>query len=361
MSKYFKKTYFICEIRNEIKNFNTKLDTNKAEPIKISFNIAKSTILSNLTNLIKDNLNLARMVTKKSVVLIHSSMIWFTPVLPILSIKSSYLVSYVATNQEEVAKLQSSRTGISNTFKSTLTLLYGWLVLNLSDSILIRGDIAKYKKYGINKLHESRPIISLSKNKFSSRNDTCNGKEITLLYVGGIYERKGIDVLIKAFSNLVEKANHKSLRLKIIGGTKQQLLRILSQPIKSDIYERIEFLGWIDNNDKLAEEYLASDILVVPSLIAEGQPRVIDEGMYYRIPIIATDLGYGNSFKNRENILFIKPNSVEDLEKAIEEIVSSEQLRTRIIENGKKRMEHLNTYSAARQHAEIFLGLKKHE
>jgi len=283
-------------------------------------------------------------------------MIWFAPILPVLSAKSGHLMGYIASNHEDVARLQSSREGISNIIKSKITLLYGKMILSLSNSILVRGDTFEYLKYGTHKVHESKPIISLSQKAPRCRNDTCCKKNITILYVGGIYKRKGIDVLIAAFSNLIEKINSKNLYLKIVGGTAQQLEYVTSKPLRFDARNRTKFLGWIDNDDRLAEEYLSSDILVIPSLIAEGLPRVVDEGMYYCMPIIASDLGYGNSIKHKKNIFLVKPNSVNELENALESIIFDERLRKRLIQNGKKRMETIKACSAPKQHAKIILG-----
>ena len=354
MSTYFNKVYFICHVRNNHEIFNTKLNINKVEPIRISDNIGENTILHQFVNLLKDQIKIAKLVTKNTAVIINSPMIWFTPILPILSAKCGHLMGYIASNHEDVARLQSSKEGISNIIKSKITLLYGKMILTLGDSILVRGDIFKYQKYGVNKLYESKPIISLIEKKSCSRNDTCNEENITILYVGGLYERKGIGVLIRAFSNSIKKINNKCLKLKIVGGIEPRLARAISKAKKLNIYDKTKFLGWIDNDDGLADEYLSSDVLVIPSLIAEGLPRVIDEGMYYCIPIIATNLGYGSSLEHKKNIFFIKPNSVEELEKALKEIISNDKLRKRMIKNGKKRIKNiLKTCSAAKQHAKI--------
>lgn len=354
MSTYFNKVYFICHVENKHGIYNTKLDVNKVEPVRISDNIGKNTILHQFVNLLKDNIKIAKLVTKRMAVIIISPMIWFTPIFPILSVKCGHLMGYIASNPEDVARLQSSGGGVSGTIKSKITLLFVKMSLILSDSLLVRGDIFRYQKYGASKVYESKPIISLSEKNPYSRNDTCNEENITILYVGGLYERKGIGVLMRAFSNLIKKINNKCINLKIVGGKEQHLERAISTLQKLNIYDKTQFLGWIDNDDRLADEYLSSDILVIPSLIAEGLPRVIDEGNYYCIPIIATDLGYGSSLEHKKNIFFIKPNSVEQLEKALEEIISNDKLRKRMIKHGKKRIKNiLKACSAAKQHAKI--------
>ena len=356
ISKYFDKTYFLCFFHKNKNYFNTKLDTNKVEPVEIGFN-PRANSLSQLWCLVKDQIRLAKLVTKRTGVIIDSPMIWFTPILPLLSIKSGHLSGYMAGNPEGIARLQSSEGGISGIIKSRITILFGKLITNLSDSILVRGDISQYQKYG-SKVHEAKPIIVLSEEQSQVNMDRCSRKNITILYVGGLYKRKGIDVLISTISNLIKKniPNDKSWNLKIIGdGAERGNLLLKAKEL--GIANKTEFLGWIDDTNRLAIEYISSDIFVLPSKEAEGFPRVIDEAMYYGLPVVTTDLGYGNSLGHKKNIFFIKPDSVIELEKAIEEVINNDGLRKKMIENGKKRMENImGEESAAEQHARIVRG-----
>ena len=232
MSTYFDKVYFMCHVVNKHEIFNTKLDVNKVEPVRIYDNIGKNTILHQFVNLLKDNAKIAKLVKKSTAVIIISTAIWFAPIFPILSAKCGHLLGYIASNPEGVARLQSSGMGISNTIKRKITFLFGKMIVTLSDSLLVRGDVFRYQKYGSRKVYESKPIISLSEKKPYSRNDTCNKENITILYVGGLYERKGLDILMKAFSKLVRKNNYNHLSLKIVGGRKDQLELFVSKSSK---------------------------------------------------------------------------------------------------------------------------------
>jgi glycosyltransferase involved in cell wall biosynthesis len=163
---------------------------------------------------------------------------------------------------------------------------------------------------------------------------------------------------MNAISNLIEKdiLNERTLHLKIIGdGAEHNNLLLKAQELNID--NKTEFLGWIDDPERLAIEYISSDIFVLPSKEAEGFPRVIDEAMYYEIPVVTTNLGYGNSLEQKKNIFFIEPNSIVELEKAIEEVITNDGLRRRMIENGKKRIENImGEESTAEQHARIVKG-----
>jgi glycosyltransferase involved in cell wall biosynthesis/predicted SAM-dependent methyltransferase len=356
ISKYFDKTYFLCFFHKNKNYFNTKLDTNKVEPVEIGFD-PRANSLSQLWCLVKDQIRLAKLVTKRTGVIINSPMIWFTPILPLLALKSGHLCGYMAGNPEGIARLQSSEGGIANIIKSKITILCGKSISILSDSLLIRGDISPYQKYG-SKLHESKSIMVLTRKQSQVGNDTCNRKNVTLLYVGGLSKNKGVDVLIRAFSNLTknDSLNKKTFKLKIIGdGSEYTKLRATAHEL--NVNDKTEFLGYIDDQERLALEYSSSAIFVLPTITTEAGPRVVDEAHYYGVPVIATNHRYGNSFEHKKNIFFVIPNSVMELEKAIEEIIKNDGLRRKMIGNGKKRIEKvMGNESAAEQHARIVRG-----
>jgi glycosyltransferase involved in cell wall biosynthesis len=353
ISTYFDETYFVPGyIKNGKEVFNSELDTTKVIPVRISYTPKKKSLGSLFVNLIKDQIKLIKLITKDSTIIIDSTMIWFTPILLFLPLLSGHLACYVASDHRSVSKFQYSKKSIFDKVKSRITLLFGELTLRISDSILVRGDSSRYKKYGKDHVYESQPIISLI-NDYPLREDTCQTESITILYVGRLLKIKGISVLLEAFSKISKNqvSDKNRFTLKIVGnGEEYHFLRIRAQEL--EILEKTLFLGWIDDDALLAKEYLSSDIFVLPSLKFEGSPRVINEAMYYCLPIITTDLGYGSSLIHKEDVYFIKPNSIKELEIAIKEIISNDKLRTRLIKNGRKRMKQ-NYTSTARQHAEI--------
>lgn len=357
ISKYFDKTYFVCRIMYNMGNLKTVLNLDKVELIKVSWGSVEN-ILTQFISLLKDQLKLIKLVTKRTAVIINSPRILFTPILLFLRIKSGYLLGYMGNNPKGVARLYYLKGGMSNIIKGKITILFGKLTSIFSDSLVVRGDISQYQRYG-NKVHESKPIIVLSKRPSFKRGETCNKENITIIYVGGLYKNKGVDILINAFSSLIEKdISNKPLYLKIIGdGEEYNNLFLKSKRL--NLNNKIEFLGYIDNPERLAREYLSSDIFVLPTRITEGMPRVVDEAMYYGLPVILSDIGYSGSLEHKKNVFFIKPGSFIDLEKAIEEIIKNDGLRRKMIENGKKRIENIiGGDPAADQHAKIIKGNK---
>ena len=102
----------------------------------------------------------------------------------------------------------------------------------------------------------------------------------TLLYVGQLVPRKGVDLLIRA----IAKTPH-SLHLRIIGsGPELERLEALSTTLSVDA----DFVPWIDDMSQLRKEYLAADYFVLPSL-ADEWGLVVVEALSQGTPVLGSD------------------------------------------------------------------------
>lgn len=105
---------------------------------------------------------------------------------------------------------------------------------------------------------------------------------ITLLFIGQLIRRKGVDTLIKAFN--LAKEERKDLHLLIVGdGPERDALEEYCQQF--DIRD-VHFTGWVDEDVK-NQMYLASDIFVLPTR-RDIWGLVINEAMCFRLPILAS-------------------------------------------------------------------------
>jgi glycosyltransferase involved in cell wall biosynthesis len=212
----------------------------------------------------------------------------------------------------------------------------------------VRGDKSQYESYG--NVHESKPIISIAE----SSDDTRTGDEFRFLYVGGLYERKGLDVLLKAFAQVVTE--YEDVQLRIIGdGEQRKAIEQLAESL--NIKNHIMFEGYIDDSTELAKMYHQSDVLVHPARRGEGFPRVIDEAHLYGLPVIATDLDhFSNSLTDGENVLLASSDSVSSLANELQSILQNPEMREKLAKNGQARVADLRHESAADQHAAIIKG-----
>jgi glycosyltransferase involved in cell wall biosynthesis len=107
------------------------------------------------------------------------------------------------------------------------------------------------------------------------------GGERIIGYIGQLIRRKGIDTLIRAFSELP----FTNRRLCIVGEGPQRA-ELESLAVRLGEAERVRFLGY--RADRIA--FLRGfDAFVLPSAL-EGTPRCLLEAMAVGIPVIATDI-----------------------------------------------------------------------
>jgi len=99
-------------------------------------------------------------------------------------------------------------------------------------------------------------------------------------------EKKGIDVLLKAFSSLT--GDHPELELRLIGdGPITPDLKRLADEL--GLLERVSF-GGLATPVEIADELRASDLYVLSSL-SENMPLAVLEALCCGIPVAATDVG----------------------------------------------------------------------
>lgn len=111
----------------------------------------------------------------------------------------------------------------------------------------------------------------------------------TILFIGQLYPRKGVDYLLRAFKKVLEM--YPEARLQIVGEdmTPNQEYRPLYQKLAQEqgIQDKVTWLGYrTDVPDLLAQ----SEIFVLPAL-EEPFGRVVIEAMSASVPVVATEVG----------------------------------------------------------------------
>jgi glycosyltransferase involved in cell wall biosynthesis len=143
----------------------------------------------------------------------------------------------------------------------------------------------------------------------------------TFLAVGALCPRKGIDVLIKAFSRL--KTDDWCLvlcGLDKTGGFYENLVK------KLGIQEKVLFLGAYPV-ERIAEVYCAADVFVLPSRF-DGWGAVLNEAASLGLPMIGTDLcgGSWHVIDDGHTGFRVRADSVASLEKAMSNYVQDPEL-----------------------------------
>lgn len=156
-------------------------------------------------------------------------------------------------------------------------------------------------------------------------------KEFEILFVGKLRKYKGIEFLIKAIQYL-------PVKLTIVGdGEELEFLQKLA--IILDIKDKIKFITEA-TDENLIGIYRKSNLFVLPSINeAEAFGVVQLEAMANGLPVINTKLNSGVPYVslNGYSGLTVNPSSVEELKKAIEEIINNKELYEKFSSNSIER------------------------
>jgi glycosyltransferase involved in cell wall biosynthesis len=108
-----------------------------------------------------------------------------------------------------------------------------------------------------------------------------------VLFVGQISTRKGVDVLVRAARQIVDRQDGDAPVFFFAGdGDYLDPARELAR--SCGIEHHVRFPGKVKFRD-LISAYRSSDLYVLPSL-SEGMPTVILEAMFFGLPVVTTDL-----------------------------------------------------------------------
>lgn len=143
-----------------------------------------------------------------------------------------------------------------------------------------------------------------------------------ILYVGQLNFTKGLDILLKAMRQLVER--RPQLRLTLVGGSfykhkllQEQKIRSLSHELGLD--ECVEFVG--EKSPREVAEYMRrSALLVLPSR-AESFGAVLVEALACGIPVVASRCGGPEEIVNEEVGVLVPTENPEALAAGIEHVL----------------------------------------
>ncbi|MCB0863237.1 MAG: flippase-like domain-containing protein [Solirubrobacterales bacterium] len=121
------------------------------------------------------------------------------------------------------------------------------------------------------------------------------------LFVGRPDERKGLPVLLRAFSALVD---HVPARLSVVGAEPEDVQRILAHP---ELADHLDLHGRV-SNDELWQQLHEADVLVAPSLSGESFGMILTEAFAAGTPVIASGIaGYSDVVTNNYDGILVPP------------------------------------------------------
>jgi len=170
------------------------------------------------------------------------------------------------------------------------------------------------------------------KKKFSINDD-----EKIVLYLGRIHRIKGIDILIEAFADVIEKLRDVKL---VVVGPDDGYLDEVERLIKAlQIENNVLMLGPLYGKDKL-KAYIDADVYVLPSRY-ETFPMSVLEAVACGSPVILTEnCGVAGYFRDKVGLV-VKPDS-KHLGEALLEMLLNRERQEIFRENCKTVIEKFN-------------------
>lgn len=157
-----------------------------------------------------------------------------------------------------------------------------------------------------------------------------------LIYVGGLEESRGLDVVIKSLPKMIQKIPD---ALFVIVGKGSSEMNLKSLSIELGIQKHVYFTGWI-NNKYVASAIKASDVCIVPHYVSEHIhstiPNKIFDYMLQKKPVLATNaIALEDIIVSNDCGLIYKNGDHDDLaSKAIQ--LKNQEVRDRFGLNGYK-------------------------
>jgi glycosyltransferase involved in cell wall biosynthesis len=183
-----------------------------------------------------------------------------------------------------------------------------------------------------------------------------------LLALGRFVRKKGFDHLLRAVRILKDQGLYCHLTL---AGAGQQGAALQRLARRLDIAGRVRFPGFVPH-DRISELFLASDIFVMPSIIApsgnrDGLPTVILEALLHRLPVIATNIsGIPEVIEDKVTGRLIPEKDPTAIAQAIRDLIADRAGAIAMAERGRAQVR--DQFDADRNHRrllELYQGLPR--
>ncbi|MCX6800260.1 MAG: glycosyltransferase family 4 protein [Candidatus Falkowbacteria bacterium] len=240
-----------------------------------------------------------------------------------------------------------------NGLKQLIFQLYRFLILPIlfrqtecitcaSISYIKQSEMAKYYAKNPEKFKEISFGVDLDLFK-PGKNIIAKTDVKNILFVGGLDKAhyfKGLDVLIKAISNL------KSLNFSLSVVGSGDLMSSYKETARNfGVLDKINFLGRVDSAG-LQECYNECDVFVLPSINrCEAFGLVLLEAMALARGVIASRLpGVDSVFSDGVEGYYVNPGDSNDLTQKIQFVLSNQELITKMGKAGRVLVESKYTW-----------------
>ena len=198
--------------------------------------------------------------------------------------------------------------------KSILKYIHSYTAVSLAAAEHLRSLTGEHIEIVPNAIELSR---------FEKLHNRHHDGQKTIVYLGRLEKRKGVEYLLRAYAKLRE--NHDDVVLHIAGnGVKKTALRRIV-----DQYEipDVEFLGYIDEAEKV-KLFANADVFCSPAIYGESFGMVLLEAMAVGTPVVAgNNSGYASVMTGKGRLSLVNPLSTDDFAQRLELLLYDEDIR----------------------------------
>ena len=142
-------------------------------------------------------------------------------------------------------------------------------------------------------------------------------KQIEVIFVGQLIERKGVDLLLEALQPLL--ADHPELLMSVVGsGNDAKALQHKADGLR--MADQVKFEGTV-SSDMIQSRIAMADVLVLPSRW-DGWGMVVNEALSVGVPVIVSDrCGAADLVQDGVNGFIFRSGDVDDLRRCLRRFV----------------------------------------
>ena len=158
-------------------------------------------------------------------------------------------------------------------------------------------------------------------------------KEKLILSVARLEKEKGVQNIIKALPEILNKSNAKLLIVGD-GGYKKQLEKLVH---KLNLRDSVIFTGLVPA-DKLPGFFNACDVFVNSTIRQNGYDLTILEAMSCKKPVVVSNIGSVPTAVSKKEGLLVPPGDTGALAKAMIKILNNNSLAKKLAKNSRKKI-----------------------
>lgn len=218
--------------------------------------------------------------------------------------------------------------------RTPITILNSDKIITVSE--FSKKDIVKYYNVPSEKIYSIynacrpgfKPLSETVKTKIKLK--YTGGKDY-FVFIGGLYQRKNLENLVRAFEIFKAKSNSE-LKLLIAGRPMKESAALIDLVHKSPVKDDIVLTGRIENDEEV-KKILASAICLTYISVLEGFGMPMVEAMNSGVPIIASNTSSMPEIGG-EAALYTDPFNIEEIAERMLEMTVNPELRKKLISAG---------------------------